>query len=57
MYCCSKDYNCFVVIGGHGLSAFGDIATFKNGQISLSDCGHQKFNRLESAQKFHASRD
>ena len=23
--------------GGHGLSAFGDIATFKNGHISLSD--------------------
>ena len=25
--------------GGHGLSSFGDIATFKNGQISLSDHG------------------
>ena len=23
--------------GGHGLSGFGDIATFNNGQISLSD--------------------
>ena len=23
-------------------SSFGDIATFKNGQISLSDHGHQK---------------
>ena len=25
--------------GGCGLSSFGDIATFKNGQISLSDHG------------------
>ena len=25
--------------GGRGLSGFGDIATFKNGQISLSDHG------------------
>ena len=25
--------------GGHGLSAFGDTATLKNGQISLSDHG------------------
>ena len=25
--------------GGHGFSSFGDIATFKNGQISLSDHG------------------
>ena len=25
--------------GGHSLSSFGDIATFKNGQISLSDHG------------------
>ena len=25
--------------GGRSLSAFGDIATFKNGQISLSDHG------------------
>ena len=24
---------------GHGLLSFGDIATFKNGQISLSDHG------------------
>ena len=28
--------------GGHSLSGFGDIATFKNGQISLFDHGHQK---------------
>ena len=26
-------------IGGHGLFCFGDTATFKNGQISLSDHG------------------
>ena len=25
--------------GGHSLSSFGDIATLKNGQISLSDHG------------------
>ena len=25
--------------GGHSLSSFGDIATFKNGQISLLDHG------------------
>ena len=25
--------------GGRGLSSFGDIATFKNDQISLSDHG------------------
>ena len=25
--------------GGHGLSGFGDISTFKNGQFSLSDHG------------------
>ena len=28
--------------GGCGFSSFGDIATFKNGQISLSVHGHQK---------------
>ena len=28
--------------GGRGLSGFGDTATLKNGQISLSDHGHQK---------------
>ena len=26
--------------GWRDISGFGDIATFKNGQISLSDCGH-----------------
>ena len=47
--------------GGHGLSGFRDIATFKNGQISLSGHGLsmviEKFNRSESAQKNHANRD
>ena len=28
--------------GGRGLLSFEDIATFKNGQISNSDHGHQK---------------
>ena len=43
-------------------SGFGDIATFKNGQISLSNHALlqsmviKKFNHLESAQKIHASR-
>ena len=48
--------------GGHDPSGFGDIATFKNGQISLSGHGLssmviEKFNRSESAQKIHVSRD
>ena len=38
--------------GGRDLSSFGDIATFKNGQFSLSVI--KKFNCLESAQKNHA---
>ena len=47
--------------GGHGLSGFRDIATFKNGQISPSDHGLysmviKKFNQSELAQKIHASR-
>ena len=34
------DVTCmYIDFGGHSLSAFGDIATFKNGQISLSDHG------------------
>ena len=42
--------------GGCDLSGFGDIATFKNGQFSLSTHGLysmviKKFNCLESAQK------
>ena len=43
---------------GRGLSSFGDIATFKNSQISLSDHGMvtKKLNRIESTQKIHASR-
>ena len=46
---------------GHGLSGFGDIATFKIGQISLSDDGLQSMvvknlNQIELAQKIHASR-
>ena len=28
--------------GGRDLSSFGDIATFKNGQFSISTHGHQK---------------
>ena len=38
--------------GGYGLSSFGDIAPFKNSQISLSVHGGQK---IESAQKIHLS--
>ena len=34
------DVTCmYTDFGGHDLSTFGDIATFKNGQISLSDHG------------------
>ena len=34
------DVTCmYIDFGGWGLSTFGDIATFKNGQISLSDHG------------------
>ena len=39
--------------GGHGHSGFGDIATFKNSQVSLSDHGlyivhgHQKIQSIE----------
>ena len=48
--------------GGCGLSGFGDIATFNNGQISLSNhglysMGVKKFNRLESTEKIHACKD
>ena len=47
--------------GGCDLSGFGDIGTFKNGQISLSTHGLsmviKKFNRSELAQKNLASRD
>ena len=48
--------------GGRDLSGFGDIATFQKrpnfpfGAWTIVH-GHQKFNRLESAQKFYASRD
>ena len=41
--------------GGCDFFGFGDIVTFKNGQISLSMV-IKKFNYLESAQKIHASR-
>ena len=48
--------------GGRDLSGFGDTATLKNGQISLSTHGLysmviKKFNRSESAQKIHKNRD
>ena len=34
------DVKCMCIkFGGHGLSGFGDIGTFKNGQISLSTHG------------------
>ena len=34
------DVTCmYTNIGGHGFSGFGDTATLKNGQISLSDHG------------------
>ena len=37
------DVKCkYTNFGGHSLSSFVDIATFKNGKISLSVHGHQK---------------
>ena len=37
------DVTCmYTNFGERGLSGFGDTATLKNGQISLSDHGHQK---------------
>ena len=32
--------------GGRDFPGFGDIATFKNGQISLSEHGHQKIQSI-----------
>ena len=48
--------------GGCGLSGFGDIATFQKRPNFPFEAwtivhGHGKFNRSESAQKIHASRD
>ena len=40
--------------GGCGLSGFGDIATFKNGQIPFRTI--KNFNCIKSTQKIHASR-
>ena len=37
--------------GGCGLSGFGDIATFKNDQISLSTHGHQKIQSIGMSSK------
>ena len=37
------DVTCmYIDFGGCSFSGFGDTATLKNGQISLSDHGHQK---------------
>ena len=48
------DVTCmYTNFGGRGFSDFGDIATFKNGQILHLDHGHQK---IESAQKIYRSR-
>ena len=52
----------YTSFGGHGLSGFGDMATFKKrpnfpfGAWTIVH-GHRKFNRSESAQKIYASRD
>ena len=40
--------NACTPLGGRDLSGFGDIATFKNGQISLSNHGHQKIGPWSS---------
>ena len=58
------DFKCmYTNFGGRGLSGFGDIATFKFGQISLSDhgllqsMGVKKFNQSELTRKIYASRN
>ena len=55
------DVKCmYTNFGGHGLSGFRDIATFKKGQnfpFRAWSMVIEKFNRSESAQKNHASRD
>ena len=58
------DVTCmYTNFGGCGFLGFGDITTFKNGQISLSDHGlyspwsSKKINQLQLTQKIHASRD
>ena len=48
--------------GEHGPSGFGDMATFQKWpnfpfRAWTIVHGHRKFNRSESAQKIHASRD
>ena len=44
------DVTCmYTNFGGRDLSGFGDIATFKNGQISLSD--HGLYNIVHGHQK------
>ena len=41
------DVKCMHInFGGYAHSGFRDIATFKNGQISLSDYGHQKIQSI-----------
>ena len=55
------DVTCmYTDFGGCGRSGFGDTATLKNDQISLSDHGLsmviKKFNRSELAQKIRANR-
>ena len=41
------DVTCmYTDFGGRDYSSFGDTATLKNGQISLSDHGHQKIKLL-----------
>ena len=46
------DVKCMHInFGGRGLSGFGDIATFKNGQISLSNHGHQKIQSIGISSK------
>ena len=48
--------------GGHALPGFGDIATFKTAKfpflsMDYSPWSSKKFNRSESAQNIHASRE
>ena len=51
----------YTSFGGHGLSGFGDMATFQKRPNfpfgAWTSMVMEKFNRSESARKIHASRD
>ena len=46
----------YIDFGGRDLSSFGDTATLKNGQISLSDHGLWELRRIMLAEGRHFGR-